>query len=87
MLMLRRTMNVRIGKTGLPVAYVVRLWGAALAGAAVAWGVKLALPRLHPVVAAVLILGPYGLVFVAMSLALGVPEASALLNVKRKAQH
>ena len=84
MLMLRRTMNVRIGKTGLPVAYVVRLWSAALAGAAVAWGVKLALPLLHPIVAAALILGPFGLVFAGMSLALGVPEARALLNVRRK---
>jgi putative peptidoglycan lipid II flippase len=82
MLMLRRTMNVRIGKTGLPVAYVVRLWGAALAGAAVAWGVKLALPRLHPVVAAVLILGPYGVVFGGMTLALGIPEATMMLKRK-----
>jgi putative peptidoglycan lipid II flippase len=80
MLMLRRTMNVRIGKTGLPAAYVVRLWGAALAGAAVAWGIKAWLPELHPVVAAVLILGPYGLVFGGMTLALGIPEASMLIS-------
>lgn len=82
MLMLRRTMNVRIGKTGLPVAYVMRLWGAALAGAAVAWAVKLALPRLHPIVAAVLILGPYGVVFGGMTLALGIPEATRMLKRK-----
>ena len=54
MLMLRRTMNRRIGPTGLPAAYVAKLWTAAAAGAAVAWGIKIALPagssgrRRHP---------------------------------------
>ena len=63
MLMLRRTMNARIGKTGLPASYVVTLPGSsAAAGAAVAWGIKLALPAMHPDhVAAALVLGPYGL--------------------------
>ena len=37
MLLLRRTLNARIGKTGLPVEYVAKLWGSAIAGAAIAW--------------------------------------------------
>ena len=32
------TLNARIGRTGLPAAYVAQLWGAAIAGAAVALG-------------------------------------------------
>jgi putative peptidoglycan lipid II flippase len=77
MLMLRRTLNRRIGRTGLPVSYVIRLWSSAIAGAAVAWIVKLVSPAAHPVVIAVLVLGPYGVVFFAAAFALRVPEASA----------
>jgi putative peptidoglycan lipid II flippase len=84
MLMLRHTMNGRIGRTGLSATYVAALWSSAAAGAAIAWAIKLALPALHPVLAAVLILGPYGLVFAGMTLALGVPEAGILLRWKRK---
>jgi putative peptidoglycan lipid II flippase len=58
---------------------VAQLWGSAIAGAAVAWGVKLALPSMHPIVTAVLVLGPYGVVFFAMTLALRIPEASTAL--------
>jgi putative peptidoglycan lipid II flippase len=79
MLLLRATLNARIGRTGLPAPYVAQLWGSAIAGAAVAWGVKLALPSMHPIVTAVLVLGPYGVVFFAMTLALRIPEASTAL--------
>jgi putative peptidoglycan lipid II flippase len=80
MLLLRATLNARIGQTGLPAAYVARLWGAAAIAAAAAWSVKLAVPPLHPIVTGILVLGPYGAVFVAMTLALRVPEASSALK-------
>jgi putative peptidoglycan lipid II flippase len=84
MLLLRAALNNRIGRTGLPAAYVARLWTAAVTGAAVAWAAKLAIPALHPVVTAILVLGPYGLVFFAMTFALRVPEATtALARVAR----
>jgi putative peptidoglycan lipid II flippase len=67
MLLLRRTMNARIGTTGLPASYVAKLWTAAIAGAAVAWIVKLSIPMLPPAVAAILIIGPYGLIFFAVA--------------------
>jgi putative peptidoglycan lipid II flippase len=78
--LLRRTMNARIGRTGLPAAYVVKLWTAAISGAAVAWAVKLTLPALPPVVAAALIIGPYGVVFLAMTVALRIEGATAMLR-------
>ena len=81
MLLLRRTMNGRIGKTGLPASYVVKLWTAAIAGAATAWVVKLSIPMMPPVVAAILIIGPYGLVFLAMTLALQVEGAAQTLRI------
>ncbi len=80
MLLLRRTLNARIGTTGLPVSYVAKLWTAAAAGAAVAWAVKLSIPPLPPIVAALLIVGPYGVVFIAMSLALGVEGTLSMMK-------
>jgi putative peptidoglycan lipid II flippase len=77
MLMLRRTLNSRIGHTGLPLDQMIKLWSAAIAGAAVAWMVKLALPPIHPALAAFMILGPYGLVYLGATVLLGVSEASA----------
>ncbi len=79
MLLLRRTMNARIGRTGLPVIFTAKLWTAAVLGASVAWAVKLALPAMHPALTAVLVLGPYGLVFFGAAAALRVPEVSAAL--------
>jgi putative peptidoglycan lipid II flippase len=85
MLLLRATLNARIGPTGLPAPFVARLWAAAAAGAAAAWAVKLAIPALHPVIAAIVVLGPYGLIFFAMSFALRIPEATtALARITRR---
>jgi putative peptidoglycan lipid II flippase len=80
MLLLRRTLNERIGKTGLPAEYVAKVWGSAIVAAAVAWTVKLMLPALHPAITAVAVLGAYGLTFVTATLVLGVAEASAALE-------
>jgi putative peptidoglycan lipid II flippase len=80
MLMLRRTLNARIGQTGLAANYVVKLWVAAGAGAAAAWAVKFAIPAVHPILAAMFVLGPYGLVFFAATFALRIPEASSMLR-------
>jgi len=79
MLLLRRALNARIGKTGLPAEYVAKLWASAIAGGAVAWGVKIALPVLHPAITAIAVLGAYGLIFLMATLVLRVPEAAAAL--------
>jgi putative peptidoglycan lipid II flippase len=76
MLLLRTTLNARIGRTGLAVAYLSKLWAAAAAGAAVAWAIKRAIPSLHPVVTAILVVGPYGVVFFAATWLLGIGEAT-----------
>ena len=80
MLLLRSTLNARIGRTGLPAAYVAQLWGAAAAAAAVAWGIKLAWPLSGPIAAAIVVLGPYGLIFLAVTFALRLPEASSTIG-------
>jgi putative peptidoglycan lipid II flippase len=86
MLLLRRALNARIGRTGLPAAYVTKLWAAALSGAAAAWAVKLYTPLVHPILTAALVLTPYGAAFFAATLALGVPEASDTIRRLRRLQ-
>ncbi len=80
MWLLRRALNARIGQTGLPVDFMVKVWISAIAGGALAWGIKLAIPTLHPVVTAVLVLGPYGVTFFAVALAFRIPEASSAIG-------
>lgn len=80
MLLLRRTLNSRIGRTGLAAGYVTRLWASAALGAAVAWMIRRSLPPLHPAAIALAVLVPYGLVFLASTLVSGVPEARQTLR-------
>jgi putative peptidoglycan lipid II flippase len=84
MLLLRRALNARIGRTGLSADYVLKLWAGAAAGAAVAWTVKVAIPAMHPVFTAILVLGPYGVVFFTTAFALRVPEAWTMLARMRR---
>jgi putative peptidoglycan lipid II flippase len=78
--LLRRTLNRRIGATGLPVSLTVRLWGSALASAAAAWGVRLAVGPQNRYVTAVVVLGVYGLVYFGVSWLLRVEECAALFR-------
>ena len=80
MLMLRARLNIRIGRTGLPVRYVANLWGSATLAAIAAWTVKLTLPSLAPAIAAVAVLGAYGLIFLMATLVLRIPEATRALD-------
>ena len=79
-LLLRRSLNRRIGWTGLPFPYVSKLWLSAAASAAAAWGIKYALVPLHPIPLAVLVLGPYGLLYFALTSAWGLPESRAVVG-------
>jgi putative peptidoglycan lipid II flippase len=78
--LLRRTLNRRIGRTGLPLSFVVKLWLGAFAGAAVAWAIKIAVGARHPVIVAALVLIPYGLVYFAVVGLLKVPEANVVIR-------
>ncbi len=81
MALLRGGLWKRIGRASMPWSYLVSLWLAALAGAGVGWGIKLAMPEVHPIVLGVAVLVPYGLTYFAITLGLGIPEAQA--TVKR----
>jgi putative peptidoglycan lipid II flippase len=78
--LLRRGMNRRIGTTGVPAALVAKLWVSAAVGAAVGWGIKLAIGRHHPIVAGAAVLVPYGLVYFGVTWLLGVEECAGVLR-------
>jgi putative peptidoglycan lipid II flippase len=80
MLMLRRTLNARIGKTGLPTSLMAKLWSSAVIAAGLAWALRLALPRLHPIIEALVILGPFGIAYFGLTTAFKVPEAAAAVG-------
>jgi putative peptidoglycan lipid II flippase len=80
MLLLRRSLRRRLGPTGLPSDYLLRLWTGAVVPAAVGWAIKLTLPRLHPVLTAAAVLGPYVVLYLGGMAALRVPEARAVLE-------
>ena len=86
MLLLRRGMNARIGRTGLPGRFVIQVVGASVVGAVLAWSIRLVTPVWHPLVMAAVILGPYGLAYLAVTGALRVPEAVQLLRRIRPAR-
>jgi putative peptidoglycan lipid II flippase len=78
--LLRRTLNRRIGKSGLPAEYLAKLWAAALLGAAVGWTIHHFLGHLSPILLAVLALGAYGAIYFAVTFALGIAEARSLFG-------
>jgi putative peptidoglycan lipid II flippase len=71
--LLRASLNARIGRTGLAPSYSARLWIAGIAGAAGAWGIRMALPPLDPLIRGAAVLPVFGAGFLAAALLLRVP--------------
>jgi putative peptidoglycan lipid II flippase len=76
LLLLRHTMNIRIGVTSLPVPLMVKLWSAAGVSAAAAFMVKLAIDQQNPIVGALAILGTYGCLYFAITYVARVEECT-----------
>jgi putative peptidoglycan lipid II flippase len=82
--LLRRALNRRIGRTGLPRTLLLSLWVAAVPAAALAWAVKLASGTARPLLTGLCALGIYGVAYVALTLALRVPEARSIIERLRR---
>ena len=78
--LLRRSLNRRIGRSGLTAAYVSKLWLGAGVGAAVGWGFKLLLGPRHPLVIAPVVLGTYGLTYFGVTYLFGIAEAGRVIS-------
>jgi putative peptidoglycan lipid II flippase len=79
-LLLRRTLNRRIGRTGLPLRFLGKLGSGAILGAALGWAFKILIGQLHPIPMALVVLGGYGLTYFAVTSALGVSEAKDVVS-------
>jgi putative peptidoglycan lipid II flippase len=73
--LLRRAVNQRIGKTGIPARRLATLWGAAALAAAVAFGIHTLAPRSRPLVAGALVIAAYGVTYFASTWIAGVEDA------------
>jgi putative peptidoglycan lipid II flippase len=78
--LLRRTLGGRIGAVPIKASFLASLWLSAAVGAGAGWGVKLLLGTNRPLIVGIAALGAYGLVYLATTLALGVPEARRALR-------
>lgn len=93
--LLRREMDKRIGRTRLVPARMARLWGAALTAAAIPWAYKLIVDRgslilsTHDTVVksklmALALLCVYGLAYLGITAAFGIPEAKNVFDRGRR---
>src|SRR6201991_536891 len=78
--LLRRSLNRRIGRTGLALTYAGKLWLGATAGAAVGWGLKLLVINWHPIPLAIVVLGGYGTTYFAVSYLFGITQAKLIIG-------
>jgi putative peptidoglycan lipid II flippase len=83
-ILLRRGLNRRIGRTGLPVRFLTLLWLAAMIAAAAGWLVKLWLGIGHPIWLALGALGVFGSVYFGLTYRFGLPEAYAFFKRIKK---
>ena len=78
--LLRSRLNRRIGSTGLPAGLLARLWLSALLAAGAGWGALVLLRGVAPRPAGLAVLGTFGVVYVLVAYAAGVPQAKAFLG-------
>jgi putative peptidoglycan lipid II flippase len=78
--LLRRSLNRRIGRTGLSLTYAAKLWIGASAGAAVGWGLKLLVFHWHPIPLAIVVLGGYGTTYFAVGYLFGIAQAKLIIG-------
>jgi putative peptidoglycan lipid II flippase len=78
--LLRRALNARIGRTGLPATLVAKLWGAAALAAALAWAAKSGLGLSSPFLGSICVLALYGLGYIALAWAFRIEECRILVQ-------
>lgn len=77
---LRRSLTPRIGHVGIGASALARLFGSALAAAAVGYAADLATGSLHRLPAAALVAAAFGVTYLGASQLLGVAEARQLMQ-------
>jgi putative peptidoglycan lipid II flippase len=79
-LLLRSAAAKRIGASERLAGHFAKLWTAAAVAGGVGYGVKLIVGVAHPVLTAGVVLGFYGLTYLALTMVLGIPDARSSLS-------
>ncbi|MGZ3655041.1 MAG: murein biosynthesis integral membrane protein MurJ [Bdellovibrionota bacterium] len=79
-LLLRRSLNRVVGKSGLEARFVVKLWIASLVSGAAGFALKTALPLHHPFLRGVAVLAIFGLIYFPLGALLGIDEAKQMVQ-------
>ena len=82
--LLRRAITARIGRTGISLALMARLWGSGLLAGAAGWLVLQTVSPAHQSLRGALALVAFSAVYGLATLALGVPEARAIVEKIRR---
>lgn len=80
LVLLRIFLRRRIGRTELSWAYSAKVGLSAALSAAAAFGLKLVLPPVHPILSACAVLSLFAVLYFGLTMAFGVDEARALIN-------
>ena len=83
-LLLRRSISARIGPTGIGAPTLARLWGASLIAGAAGWGVTRLASGAPHMLRGIAAIAMFAVVYGAITLALGVPEARAIAGRVRR---
>jgi putative peptidoglycan lipid II flippase len=83
LILLRRSLNRRIGRSGLAASYLIKISTAAYGAAAIGWGLHTWFGHHNPVLTAIVVLLPYGLAYFAIARLLGLSEARMLTHYLR----
>ena len=82
--LLRSRLNRRIGVTGLPSRFVIRLWALAVASAALAVLVQYYTDPIGRFVSSLVVVAVYGIAYLGGAMALGIPEVRGILGGIRR---
>jgi putative peptidoglycan lipid II flippase len=83
-LLLRSRLNRRIGVTGLPGRFVIRLWGLAVASAGLAVLVQHYTDPIGRSISSLIVIGVYGIAYLGGAMTIGIPEARGFVGGIRR---
>lgn len=78
--LLKRFLDQRVGATGVPARTILTLWIAGAAAGVIGLGAKSLVTELHPVLAAIVVIGPFGVAYLALTRAMGFTEADVIFR-------
>ena len=86
LVLLRSALRARLGVDRRSPDVTARLWACSAVAALAAWGVKLLVDTMHPWIVAALVVGAFGVIYLATTAALGIEQARALFARLRGAR-